>query len=402
MEKSIIIGDFKYDISKFKHPGGNVINYFIDGQDATMPFDEFHYRSKKVKQILKSLPHKRLTIKGTDEKEQDKEMLEDFIEFRKSLEMRGYFTPNYLHISFRFFEIFAIYLLAAFSIKYNLVLSVFLFGLCSGRTGWLQHEGGHNSLTTNIKLDKEIQGFFIGFFMFGDSSMWNNMHNKHHATPQKIGHDIDLDTSPLVAFYDSSLENKNLSCLEKTWLKYQAYTFLPITSGFLVMPFWSFYLHPKKIIRDKNLKQALYILFGHVFRIFLFAKNMPTTIFYACVYHFFAIWISGIYLFGHFSLSHTFTPTIGKNENPNWVRYAIEHTVDISPDNKLVGWFMGYLNNQVVHHLFPSMPQVYGREVSKELLLFCKKWDINYTIINYYQAWYYMLKNLNTVGKSMS
>uniref|UniRef100_A0A6C0JH73 Fatty acid desaturase domain-containing protein n=1 Tax=viral metagenome TaxID=1070528 RepID=A0A6C0JH73_9ZZZZ len=399
MEKSIIIGDFKYDITNFKHPGGGVIHYFNDGQDATMTFDEFHYRSKKAKQILKTLPCERVILNKNDA---DKEMLEDFVEFRKSLEMRGYFRPSYLHVYYRLFEIFAIYLVAAVSIKYNIVASVFLFGLCSGRTGWLQHEGGHNSLTTNIKIDKEIQSFFIGFFMFGDGSMWNNMHNKHHATPQKIGHDIDLDTAPLVAFYDSSSENNQMSQMKKLWLKYQAYTFLPLTSGLLVMPFWSFYLHPKKVFRDKNIKQALYILAGHVVRICLFLKIMPMSLFNACLYHFMAIWISGIYLFGHFSLSHTFTPTIDKNENPNWVRYAIEHTVDISPNNRFVGWFMGYLNNQVIHHLFPSMPQVYGREVSRELLLFCKKWDIKYNIISYFQAWDYMLKNLNSVGELMS
>ena len=29
---------------------------------------------------------------------------------------------------------------------------------------------------------------------------WRNQHNKHHATPQKLKHDVDLDTLPLVAF----------------------------------------------------------------------------------------------------------------------------------------------------------------------------------------------------------
>ena len=31
-------------------------------------------------------------------------------------------------------------------------------------------------------------------------SWWRNQHNKHHAMPQKIGHDVDLNTLPLVAF----------------------------------------------------------------------------------------------------------------------------------------------------------------------------------------------------------
>jgi hypothetical protein len=224
------------------------------------------------------------------------------------------------------------------------------------------------------------------------------MHNKHHAAPQKIGHDIDLDTAPLVAFHNNAMENKKHNALIKLWLKYQAYSFLPVTSGLLVMPFWAFYLHPRKVIRDKNVGQALFILSGHAVRVLLFMRFGHTNFFSAALYHLIAIWLTGIYLFGQFSLSHTFTPTIDKNENPNWVRYAIEHTVDISPNNKLVGWIMGYLNNQVIHHLFPSMPQYRGPEVSKELMLFCKKWDIKYTIMSYGEAWYHMLNNLNRVG----
>lgn len=395
--RTIIIDNNEYDITHFNHPGGSVINYMTQGQDATSAFEEFHYRSKKAKTVLRSLPH--VSIKSQEI--EDKDMLEDFTKFRRSLEDRGFFKPNYLHVSYRVFELFALYVLAAYLIRYNITASLLLFGLVGGRCGWVQHEGGHTSLTCNIQTDKQIQNFFMGFILLGDGSMWNNMHNKHHATPQKIGHDIDLDTAPIVAFHHSAMENKKQNAFTKIWLKYQAYTFLPVTSGLLVMPFWTLYLHPRKIIRDKNITQAFLILAGHTTRIFLFMKVAPTNFFYAALYHSIAIWITGIYLFGHFSLSHTFTPTVDKNDNPNWVRYAIEHTVDISPNNKLVGWIMGYLNNQVIHHLFPSMPQYRGPEVSQELILFCKKWDIKYTVISYYDAWYHMLHNLNTVGNEI-
>lgn len=398
MEKKIIIGDNEYDITNFKHPGGSVINYLSQGQDATKAFEEFHYRSKKAQQVLQSLPHTKVTVK-TDES--DKEMLEDFAKFRKSLEDRGYFRPNYFHVSYRIIEVISIYLAAAYMIKYNVILSILLFGLCGARCGWIQHEGGHNSLTGNIKIDKQIQNIFSGFFLFCDSSVWNGMHNKHHATPQKIGYDIDLSTEPLVAFYDNSLETKHKSYLSKLWMKYQSYTFLPITSGIFVMQFWTLYLHPRKVLTDKNYVQALYILAGHITRILLYMNVANLSLSYAVFCHFACMWITGMYLFGHFSLSHTFTPTVDKNENPNWVRYAIEHTVDISPNNYLVSWIMGYLNFQVIHHLFPSMPQFYGKEVSKELIQFCKKWDIKYNIVDYKDAWHEMFNNLNTVGETM-
>ena len=38
---------------------------------------------------------------------------------------------------------------------------------------------------------------------------------------------------------------------------------------------------------------------------------------------------------------------------------------------------MGYLNCQVIHHLFPSMPQYHGPKVSEELKIFVKNGILN-------------------------
>jgi len=420
--QNIIIGEYSYDITDFKHPGGNIIKY-MEGQDATNVFEEFHFRSKKAKHILQSLPRTKIEH-SKDEPTTEQKMLEDFARFRKSLEDRGFFTPSYSHITYRILELFAIYLFAIYTMQYSIAASIVLLGLFSGRCGWVQHEGGHNSLTGNIKTDKILQNVFIGFGLLADGTMWNSMHYKHHATTQKIGYDMDLDTAPFVLFYPSNLDvskqirerfdvskgdihsspsiqggpNLFLEKSAKIWLKYQVYTFLPITSGIFVSLFWLLYLHPRKIIRDKNTMQGLIVLGGHLSRLLLFMKMGNMTIYGALWCHFFSIWVSGVYLFGQFSLSHTFMPVVKESENPNWVRYSLEHTVDIEPDNFAVSWIMGHLNNQVVHHLFPCMPQYRGPEVSKELVVFCKKWDLQYNIVTYGEAWRKMFANLRRVG----
>ena len=421
----IIIGEYSYDVTDYNHPGGNVIKYMA-GQDATNAFEEFHYRSKKARAILQSLPRTKVDPnEGTQTTEQ--KMLEDFVRFRKSLEDRGFFAPSYFHITYRILELFAIYSFAIWSMQYSIAASIVLLGLFGGRCGWVQHEGGHNSFTGNIKTDKIVQNVFIGFGLLADGSMWNSMHNRHHAATQKIGYDMDLDTAPFVLFYprddldvkkqimdrfgDKCEENVQVSdkiqkqsgksLLDKAvklWLKYQVYTFLPITSGIFVMLFWLLYLHPRKIIRDRNVTQAVIVSVGHVSRIFLFMQIGEASFYQSLWYHFITLWVSGVYLFGQFSLSHTFMPVIESNENPNWVRYSLEHTVDIEPQNYAVSWIMGHLNNQVIHHLFPSMPQYRGPEVSKELIEFCKKWDLKYTIITYREAWDNMFANLRKVG----
>jgi fatty acid desaturase len=230
------------------------------------------------------------------------------------------------------------------------------------------------------------------------------MHNRHHATPQKIEHDVDLETTPFVAFYKNAVSDNKATArfCSPAWLRFQAYTFLPITSGLLVPVYWRCYLHTAHMIRNGKHREIMWTVLGTTAHIGAFMRLGELSLGRAFLYHYLSCWLSYIYMFGHFSLSHSTTETVGKEENPSWIRYAIEHSVDISTSNYLVGWVMGYLNYQVVHHLFPSMPQYRGYEVSKELVPFCKKYDIKYKRISYYTAWYEMFANLDCVGKCVS
>jgi fatty acid desaturase 2 (delta-6 desaturase) len=391
--KFIIIDGYEYDITNFKHPGGNVINYMANGQNATEAFNEFHFRSEKAKKVLKSLPHK-----PNEKKFDDEQILKEFAAFRADLERRGFFKPSYFHIVYRVLELIGLFAFGVYMIPRNLVISILVLGLFGGRCGWIQHEGGHNSLTGIITIDKFIQKIFLGFGLFNAGIMWNKMHNKHHATPQKIKHDIDLDTTPFVAFFDQAIESARAKYWSSLWIKCQVYTFLPITSGFIVPTFWAFYLHPREMIKNKDWFQSVCVIAGVVSRIYAFQTLLGSSLLEAIFYNQCISSVSAIYLFGHFSLSHTFTPIIKENDDPSWVRYAIEHSVDISPQNPFVSWIMGYLNCQVIHHLFPSMPQYRGPEVSLELIELCKKWNIKYTILGYGEAWRLMFKNLNDIG----
>jgi len=142
------------------------------------------------------------------------------------------------------------------------------------------------------------------------------------------------------------------------------------------------------------------MLLGHCVRTVIVKAMSPTRSWMVAYFYgpLLSSWFAGVYLFGHFSTSHTFLPVIGEKENKNWVRYAIEHTVDISPTNYLVSWIMGYLNCQVIHHLYPNMPQHRGPAVARRLQSFCKKWDLKYEVIGYFEAWSRMFSNLGEVG----
>lgn len=391
--KYIIIGERKYDITHFKHPGGSVIDYMTNGQDATEAYREFHQRSKRADAVLRSLPSEPVARPSDD-----REILENFTKFRQQLVDEGFFKPDIPMLCYRILEQTTLFAMGVYLSRHSWIGTACVMGLFRARSGWIQHEGGHNSLTGIMWVDKLIQEIYIGFGLHSCGSMWNKMHNKHHATPQKSKYDIDLDTTPLVAFYDTAVESNRRKEFSRLWLRFQAYTFLPITSGMFVPLFWATYLHPRQALQDKNFRQMFFMLASHLVPPIIFCTWGRMSIGLALLTHFVATWLSDMYLFGHFSLSHTFTDVIEQDENPSWVRYATEHSVDIAVGNPVVDWVMGYLNYQVIHHLFPSMPQHRGPQVSIRWSKFCDQNGLSYTRLGYFEAWKKMFENLNRVG----
>jgi fatty acid desaturase len=420
----ITIDGVTYDITEFKHPGGNIINYVKNTADATEIFNEFHHRSTMAKKVLRSLPRNNA---GTDNgpelpesmqlTQHQKDMTADFREMRTTLVNQGCFEPDYIHVYFRLLELAFYFGLGAWLASYNIYASLLSFIVFKTRCGWVQHDCGHLSFTGIHSIDRAIQTFTMGFGGGVSSSVWNSMHHKHHATPQKVKHDIDLDTTPFVAFFNRAFEHNTNGkvasrFMNRWWMRLQAWTFLPIVNGFLVHLFWTYYLHPKKVFHRLCSAKTSEVHMETGFEVICMSAShiaLPLIFYnysgYGLLYSYFLLMVVNfwnfIYLFGHFSLSHTFTGVIPEDKHLLWFEYALHHTVNISTKSPLVTWIMGYLNFKIEHHLFPSMPQYKNAIAAPYVRQFCKKWapHLEYIEHSYMKAWWLMLSNLNQVGK---
>jgi fatty acid desaturase 2 (delta-6 desaturase) len=161
-----------------------------------------------------------------------------FQELHKQLLEEGWYEPSYIHTFLRLFELVLLFVIG-FSIalwsgwglspeqqvtplSYLGWLGLFILGIGQARCGWVMHEAGHYSLSGSIFFDQFIQLIVLGCGCGMSASYWRNQHNKHHATPQKLDHDPDLNTLPLVAFNDyvaSKLGEKSI--LRTTWIRMQ-------------------------------------------------------------------------------------------------------------------------------------------------------------------------------------
>lgn len=93
-------------------------------------------------------------------------LTEDFTKLYLELESEGFFRPCYIHIILRTIELILMGFVGwGFLQCPNYVtkcVGVFLIGLTQGRSGWLQHETGHNSFCGYPMLDRFFHVIFFG------------------------------------------------------------------------------------------------------------------------------------------------------------------------------------------------------------------------------------------------
>ena len=393
----VLIGGYLYDVASFKHPGGSIVKFLTNNGDATEAFEEFHGRSKKAQAMLRSLPKVAAPRDVLDAREGNgrTDLTRGYARLREEFAREGRFDPNRSEIVYRVGEVVLMHVVGAYLVLATgyAAAGIILLGLASGRCGWLMHEAGHYSLTGEISVDRALQELIYGVGCGMSGAWWRNQHNKHHATPQKLQHDVDLDTLPLVAFH-AKIAARARSPLVKLWLRLQCYLFIPV-SCLLVASGWQLYLHPRHALRTKRKRELACMALRYVLLFGVVLRGMDHPVWAYLAYN----QVAASYIFTNFSLSHTHLPVTEADEFVHWVEYAAKHTTNISP-SPLCNWWMANLNFQVEHHLFPAMPQFQHKHISPRVRAFFEARGLVYDVRPYFSCLRQTLANLHAVGHS--
>jgi fatty acid desaturase len=396
VRKELLYEGYYYDVTEWvkKHPGGRIIEFYTQsGEDATITIQQFHQRStKKVMGIMNSLK-KRPALETEREidqttSERHKALSQDFLKLYQDLLKEGMFKPSIGHVTYRILElvlfaIFGMYFISSENTALR-VLALISFAFFQGRSGWLMHEGGHHSLTGNSKVDRFLQAIIYGLGDGMASTWWSSQHNRHHAMPQRLKRDVDLETLPLLAFNAKVVKNPKHG--KSFFVQNQANLFLAIDT-LLVALMWKIYLHPRYVLQRGQYYQFLFMA-GH----YILAYQM------GFFNYIFTVWLASVYIFGNFSLSHTHLPV---TQGPlHWVEYALMHTMDIEP-SWWCDWWMAHLNYQIEHHLFPTMPQFRHRQIVPRVKALAEKHGIPYHCASYTDAVALTYSNLQEVAKDL-
>tara|TARA_B100000482_G_C12612145_1_gene299510 strand:- start:1605 stop:2780 length:1176 start_codon:yes stop_codon:yes gene_type:complete len=379
-----------YDISDFAHPGGGVIRthaWCDETQiDATNAFVALHARSKRAFHVLKTLPSYPLEVQ--------RNMVEkDFEKMNIQITQAGFYKPSYNHVCYRVLSNAFMWLSGGILLRNGLfITSVLIFSISYMQCGWIQHECGHKSFTGHSTIDRLLQIVYLDIFMGGNHHFWNDQHFSHHANTHNFKLDKDLKTHPLVAFDKSLFKTKS----HTIFTRYQHLLYWCVINP-LVWFTWSFLSYPLFAYNKGHLAQYITTkLLSFLIYIGFFRWCNFSTAASLCMFHLVSMIGTGL-LLSTFTISHT--PTDAYESNCGWVIPAASHTINVH-NHWLTNWWMGYLNFQIEHHLFPTMPQFRQSTVGDEYIKpFFKKHDLKYIDKSFYEANHDVYMNLKKVAE---
>ncbi len=287
------------------------------------------------------------------------------------------------------------------------IMGVFMAGIGLS----VMHDAIHGSYSKYKKLNK-VLGEVINF-VGGASINWKIQHNVLHHTYTNIEeYDQDLNGPSILRFSPNQKKIK----LHKYQHIYAWLIYCLLTLN------WSTYKDFNSILRYKKMgligggknqftielikiivTKILYFSFILFLPLYFGSASVGTTIIGFFIMHGLAgLILSSIFQPAHVMEECEFATAADDNIiKQDWAAHQILNTVNFAPKNKLLSWYVGGLNFQVEHHLFPNICHIHYKDLSKIVETTAKEFGLPYFVQPTFRSalWNHakMLKKLGTV-----
>lgn len=249
----------------------------------------------------------------------------------------------------------------------------------------VQHDANHGSYSSRpgvnraLRLTLDIMGV--------NSFIWRQKHNVLHHTYTNIeGIDFDLDFGNIARLSPDQPR--------RPWHRFQ-HVYLWFLYGFL-LPKWVFYddwnilftrrMGPHRLHKLDRGDLALFAaakLFFFGWAILVPALYHPLS--HVLLFHLIAAFALGVTLACVFQLAHCVEEAefprpmpAGEPMASDFAIHEVETSVDFAKDNAILSWYLGGLNFQVEHHLFPKVCHLHYPALSRIVIDVAEQHGVRY------------------------
>jgi fatty acid desaturase len=230
-------------------------------------------------------------------------------------------------------------------------------------------------------------------------SWWMTKHTRHHANPNRLGKDPDIENDTIVFTEEGAAKHRGLLALIN---RYQGWLFFPL------LTLEGLNLHVTSIrslfeggTRRGEVRMRVLELITIGLRLALYASAVFWMLPLGMAFAFLGVQLAvfGVYMGASFAPNHKGMTIIPADSRLDFLSKQV-----LTSRNIRGGWWMsilmGGLNYQIEHHLFPSMPRPHLARAAGIVREHCANLGMPYTETSLVQSYAIVVRYFNKVGLS--
>ena len=279
-------------------------------------------------------------------------------------------------------------------IIYSQLLGLLGMWLCSAIMGiglagigmGIMHDANHDAYSSNITLNKIIA--FALTLGGGDNRNWKIQHNiLHHTYTNIYEYDKDIDNKVIMRFSPAGKRK----AIQKFQAFYVFFFYAIMTLYWTTAKDFVQYFQFKGLNQDSKTQRFISFIKLLFWKLvyFTYIIVLPITVLhipwqYVLIGFLTLHTIAGLILSIVFQLAHVVSGTKfpipdekGNIEN-EWAIHQMETTADFSRGSKIITYYVGGLNYQIEHHLFPRICHIHYPKIAPIVEATAKEFGIPY------------------------
>lgn len=292
---------------------------------------------------------------------------------------------------------FCLYFVPYFMFLFGIVESIWVFYLMAflmglGKAGIglsVMHDANHGAYSRK-KWVNQVVGYSLNL-IGGNATNWKIQHNvKHHTYTNVAGMDEDISPRGNVLRFNPYTKVKPHHKWQYiyAWLLYGLMTM----SWIIVKDITQLFGYTKDGMlkkQTKNVTRAWIWLIGTKVVYYSYILALPILFTSFAWFHILLGFLLMHYVAG-FTLGIIFQPAHVMEENSfedgattevveeNWAVHQLKTTCNFAHKNRVLSWYVGGLNYQIEHHLFPNVCHVHYRKLSKIVRQTAEEFNVPY------------------------
>ncbi len=276
---------------------------------------------------------------------------------------------------------------------FQIVLAV-LLGVIVTQFGFLGHDAAHQQMFRSPAWNEWTSRLLAGVGAGLSYAWWRDKHNRHHAAPNREGHDPDI-AAGAIGFTPAIVASRTTG-FAGWFVKRQGWLFFPL------LALEGLNLHAESVrgllrpgrVPHRRLELTLVVTRLSSYVVALLVLLPPSK---AVVFFVVQMAVFGFCLGASFAPAHKGMPIVPPTARIDFFRRQVMMSRNVT-GGLWVDFMMGGLNYQIEHHLFPSMPRPNLKLVRPLVREYCARQGVAYAEVSLFESYRIVVSYLNNVG----